>query len=65
MASQFILQNPGMTLIRWLLTTNIPSKLKTQKCWTLFIVVRFEAFMAMTMKYAIFWDVTACGSCKN
>jgi hypothetical protein len=27
--------------------------------------VRFEAFMAVTMKSAIFWDVTLCGSCKN
>jgi hypothetical protein len=27
--------------------------------------VRFEAFTAVTMKNAIFWDVTPCGSCKN
>jgi hypothetical protein len=27
--------------------------------------VRFEDFMVMTMKNAIFWDVTPCGSCKN
>jgi hypothetical protein len=27
--------------------------------------VRFEVFMAVTMKNAVFWDVTACGSCKN
>jgi hypothetical protein len=27
--------------------------------------VRFEVFMAVTMKNVIFWDVTLCGSCKN
>jgi hypothetical protein len=28
-------------------------------------IVRFEVFMAMTMKNGVFWDVTPCGSCKN
>jgi hypothetical protein len=27
--------------------------------------VRFEIFMAVTMKNAIFWNVTPCGFCKN
>jgi hypothetical protein len=27
--------------------------------------VRFEVFMALTMKNGVFWDVTPCGSCKN
>jgi hypothetical protein len=27
--------------------------------------VRFEVFMAVTMKNGVFWDVTSCGSCKN
>jgi hypothetical protein len=27
--------------------------------------VRFEVFMAVTMKNGIFWDFTSCGSCKN
>jgi hypothetical protein len=27
--------------------------------------VRFEVFMAVTMKNAVFWDVTQCGSYKN
>jgi hypothetical protein len=27
--------------------------------------VRFEVFMAVTMKNVAFWDVTPCGSCKN
>jgi hypothetical protein len=27
--------------------------------------VRFEVFMAVTMKNGVFWDVTPCGSCKN
>jgi hypothetical protein len=29
------------------------------------IGVRFEVFTAVTMKNAVFWDVTPCGSCKN
>jgi serine/threonine protein kinase len=28
-------------------------------------LVRFEAFMAVTMKNGVFWDVTPCGSCNN
>jgi hypothetical protein len=27
--------------------------------------VKFEVFTAVTVKNAVFWDVTACGSCKN
>jgi hypothetical protein len=27
--------------------------------------VRFEVFTAVTMKMAVVWDVTPCGSCKN
>jgi hypothetical protein len=27
--------------------------------------VRFEVLMAVTMKNAVLWDVTPCGSCKN
>jgi hypothetical protein len=27
------------------------------------ICVRFEVFMAVNMKTAIFWDVMPCGSC--
>jgi hypothetical protein len=27
--------------------------------------VRFEVFMAVTMKNAVFWDVMPCGCCKN
>jgi hypothetical protein len=27
--------------------------------------VRFEVFTAVTVKNAVFWDVTPCGSCKN
>jgi hypothetical protein len=27
--------------------------------------VRFEVFMAVTMKNVGFWDVTPCGCCKN
>jgi hypothetical protein len=32
---------------------------------TLIRFVRSEVFTAVTMKYAVFWDVTPCGSCKN
>jgi hypothetical protein len=27
--------------------------------------VRFEVFTAVTMRNAVVWDVTQCGSCKN
>jgi hypothetical protein len=27
--------------------------------------VRFKVFAAVTMKDAVFWDMTPCGSCKN
>jgi hypothetical protein len=27
--------------------------------------LRFEVFMAVTMKNGVFWVVTPCGSCKN
>jgi hypothetical protein len=27
--------------------------------------IKFEVFRAVTMKNAIFWDVTSCGCCKN
>jgi hypothetical protein len=27
--------------------------------------VRFEVFTAVTMRHAVFWDVTPCCSCKN
>jgi hypothetical protein len=29
------------------------------------LLVKFEVFMAVTMKNGFFWDVTPCGSCKN
>jgi hypothetical protein len=28
-------------------------------------IVRFEVFTAVTMKNAVFWDVTPCRSCVN
>jgi hypothetical protein len=28
-------------------------------------IARFEVFRAVTMKNAIFWDVTLCGYCKH
>jgi hypothetical protein len=29
------------------------------------IVAIFEVFMVVTIKNAVFWDVTPCGSCKK
>jgi hypothetical protein len=29
------------------------------------IGVRYEVFTAVTMKNAVFWNVTPCGFCKN
>jgi hypothetical protein len=29
------------------------------------IYARFDFLTAVTMKNAVFWDVTPCGSCKN
>jgi hypothetical protein len=39
---------------------NITGMFKTKD-----IFVRTEDFTAVTMKNAIFWDVTPCDSCKN
>jgi hypothetical protein len=33
--------------------------------WKRIYMVRFEVFMAVTMKNAVFWDITLCGLCKN
>jgi hypothetical protein len=33
--------------------------------WTKFTYVKFEVFTAVTMKNAVFWDVTPCKSCVN
>jgi hypothetical protein len=29
------------------------------------VIVRFEVFMAVTIKNGVFWDVMPCGSGKN
>jgi hypothetical protein len=34
-------------------------------CSTRYNYVRFEGFAAVTLKNAVFWDVTPCGSSKN
>jgi hypothetical protein len=36
-----------------------------QKLQERIIYVRFEVLAAMTMKNALFWDVTQCESCNN
>jgi hypothetical protein len=40
-------------------------QLEIQKCMHSAQFVRFEVFTAVTVKNAVFWDVTPCGSCKN
>jgi hypothetical protein len=42
--------------------THITSRLQSSvsQCY-----VRFEVFMAVTMKNVVFWDVMPCGSCDN
>jgi hypothetical protein len=44
------------------ITGDITSPLQSpaNKCY-----VRIEDFTAVTMKKAVFWNVTPCGSCKN
>jgi hypothetical protein len=38
----------------------------TQACFlNILICVRFEIFIAVTMKNAVFWDIMPCGSCRN
>jgi hypothetical protein len=32
---------------------------------TVFTLVRFEVFTAVTMKNGVFWEVMPCGSCKS
>jgi hypothetical protein len=36
-----------------------------KKFWIRLFSVRSEVFTAVTMKNAVFWDVTPYGSCKN
>jgi hypothetical protein len=31
----------------------------------IFLFVRFEVFMSVTMKNVVFWDITPCGCYKN
>jgi hypothetical protein len=37
-----------------------PLQHPASKCY-----VRFEVFTAVTVKNAVSWDMTSCGSCKN
>jgi hypothetical protein len=30
-----------------------------------YVLLRFEIFTAVTMKNAVFWDATPCGSCRR
>jgi hypothetical protein len=45
-----------------------PTSAKVKKTWIYTSTppyIRFEVFMAVTMKNGVFGDVTPCGSCKN
>jgi hypothetical protein len=50
--------------IRFLAFSNLFQCLATLRKSVVFIV-RFEVFTAVTMKNAVFWDVTPCRSCVN
>jgi hypothetical protein len=51
MKTQFVLQRRHIT-----------SPLHSKACQ---FYVRFEVSTAVTMRNAVFWDVTPCSSCKN
>jgi hypothetical protein len=44
---------------------HITSTLRNQQVHFIYRFERIEVFMAVTMKNAVFWDVTPSGSCKN
>jgi hypothetical protein len=50
---------PTLTELTQLLPNEISALKQSNDC------VRFEVFMAVTMKNVVFWYVTPCGSCKN
>jgi hypothetical protein len=39
--------------------------IKYSLCKTDLVDVRFEVFIAVAIKNAVFWDITPRGSCKN
>jgi hypothetical protein len=41
------------------------NSLKNYNIFRSISIERFEAFKAVAMKNAVFWDVTPCGSCKS
>jgi hypothetical protein len=68
-----MLKDPAMTRVNvvgftlnlgYLLCYYIYSENKVSKD-LIFSYVRFEIFLAVTMKNVVFWDVTPCRSCKN
>jgi hypothetical protein len=42
-----------------------PTQQKYTGIESVFVLVRFEVFAAVTMKNGVFWFVTLCDSCKN
>jgi hypothetical protein len=44
---------------------SVATRSKRNRQQTGWVYERFEVFTAVTMKNAVFWDVTPCGSCKN
>jgi hypothetical protein len=57
---------PTVQLITFLFA-DYASHLEASRNWLSkqILSVRSEVFTAVTMKNAVFWDVTSCGSCKN
>jgi hypothetical protein len=47
------------------MASTVNTTVKVVACGKNVNFVRFEVFMAVTMKNAVFWDVMPCGSCKN
>jgi hypothetical protein len=59
-------RGPGMTALARLVTvTNDRPVLSSERSPSILYFVKFEVFTALTMKYAVFWDVTPRGSCTN
>jgi hypothetical protein len=56
---------PMLHLRRWVATWRKKRRNKDVNAEQFIMYVRFEVFTAVTMKNAVFWDVTPCISCVN
>jgi hypothetical protein len=55
---QYLEENQCIFLLYYLMTKSVTEQ-------NMKVHVKFEVFMVVTMKNAVFWDVMPCGSCKN